>query len=178
MWILSQVLRADISSSWHLALPLHLAVGHLTLHSPTSSSADIFRFLLKLYPGAAMIPDGRGNTPYGLAIRHKGKNEEEKHFVHSYFVRLLLRSCPTLNETEKKELHRLNYEERRMAMFLGLCGKTNHLSALPTSKSLEECSSVTTTTTNNNNNNNQRPFSLWSQRRFSDDLFRHIVMFL
>ena len=158
-------MRDDTSSSWHLALPLHLAVGHFTLHSPTSPAADIFRYLLNLYPAAAMIADGRGNTPYALAIRNKIRNGDDKHIVHPYFVRLLLRACPALNPTE---LHRLNYEERRMGLFLGLCSKTSH-NHLP---EIQECSEKSGST------NNQSPFSLWSRRRFSDDLFRHIVTFL
>ena len=159
-----QVLRADTSSSWHLALPLHLAVGHLTLHSPISPSADIFRYLLKLYPAAAMMADGRGNTPYALAIRNKVRNGDEKHIIHPYFVRLLLRACPTLNPTE---LHRINYEERRMGLFLGLCGKTNNVKPALL-EGTEKSVSIS----------NQLPFSIWSCRRFSDDLFRYIVTFL
>ena len=45
-------------------------------------------------------------TPYQLAI---DKN------LPPYYLRLLLRAAPNLNPAE---LHRLNYAERRMAMFL------------------------------------------------------------
>ena len=45
-------------------------------------------------------------TPYQIALRKR---------MPDYYLRLLLRAAPTLNSSE---LHRLNYKERRMAMFL------------------------------------------------------------
>jgi hypothetical protein len=94
-------------------LPLHLFMFHqyskLTLPA-TSEDADMFRWLLRLYPEAAGIEGGVGSafrkTPYQLAVRDK---------LPDYCLRLLLRAAPTLDPAE---LHRLNYEERRMAMFL------------------------------------------------------------
>ena len=70
----------------------------------------MFRWLLRLYPEAAGIEGGVGalhkKTPYQLAIDKK---------LPDYYRRLLLRAAPTLHPAE---LHRLNYDERRMAMFL------------------------------------------------------------
>ena len=65
--------------------------------------------LLHLYPEAVGIEGGVGDykkSPYQLAV---DKN------VNSYFLRIMLRAVPDLNPVE---LHRLNYAERRMAMFL------------------------------------------------------------
>jgi hypothetical protein len=94
-------------------LPLHLFMFHqyTKLTSPaTSEDADMFRWLLRLYPEAAGIEGGVGarkkRTPYKLAVDDNLPN---------YYLRLLLRAAPTLNPAE---LHRLNYAERRMAMFL------------------------------------------------------------
>ena len=76
----------------------------------TSEVADIFRWLLRLYPEAAGIECGVGTlhkkTPYQMAVILR---------LPDYYRRLLLRAAPTLNPAE---LHRLNYDERRMAMFL------------------------------------------------------------
>jgi hypothetical protein len=76
----------------------------------TSEAADMFRWLLRLYPEAAGIEGGVGatfkTTPYQLAVHFK---------LLDYYLRLLLRAAPTLNPAQ---LHRLNYAERRMAMFL------------------------------------------------------------
>lgn len=66
-----------------------------------SKTADCIRRLIKYYPEAAGIKDGKGKTPYDFTIE---KN------VSSYIQRLLLRVNPI-------ELHRLNYQQRRMAMF-------------------------------------------------------------
>jgi hypothetical protein len=77
-----------------------------------SDEADMLRYLLRHYPAAVTIPagpdDGNKNV-YELAIEHK----------HRDFVRrLLLRAAP---ELDPDELHRLNYAERRMALFLAHC---------------------------------------------------------
>jgi hypothetical protein len=99
-------------------LPLHLFIKnrfpngdgdfrHMPL--PLSEVAGMLRWLLRLYPGAAGIEGGVGarrRTPYQLAV---DKN------LPDYYLRLLLRAAPTLDPAE---LHRLNYAERRMAMFL------------------------------------------------------------
>jgi hypothetical protein len=70
----------------------------------------MFRWLLHLYPDAAGIEGGVGpafkKTPYQLAVDGK---------LPDYYLRLLLRAAPTLHPAE---LHRLNFAERRMAMFL------------------------------------------------------------
>ena len=72
-----------------------------------SEAADMFRWLLRLYPEAAGIKGGPSKkTPYRTAVLRK---------LPDYYRRLLLRAAPTLDPAE---LHRLNYEPRRMAMFL------------------------------------------------------------
>jgi hypothetical protein len=104
-----------------------------TVSSATSEAADMFRWLLSLYPGAAGIEGGVGTgkmTPYQLAVDRK---------LPDYYLRLLLRAAPTLNPAE---LHRLNYAERRMAMLLAfkatMAGKQIPLLArLP--KDLKQC---------------------------------------
>jgi hypothetical protein len=73
---------------------------------PVSEGADCFRLLISLYPEAAGIDNHNGKTPYEYA-RHNGEG--------SYMLRLLLRAAPATNPDE---LHRLNYAQRRQAMFL------------------------------------------------------------
>ena len=98
------------SNGW---LPLHCLIDRQAdplRDSLLSKEADCFRMLLHLYPEAAGIEGGVGaankKTPYQLAVN---KN------LPPYYLRLLLRAAPDLNPAE---LHRLNYAERRMAMFL------------------------------------------------------------
>ena len=108
-------------------LPLHLFIQYqfsdlkIVAHAAISEAADTFRWLLRLYPEAAGIEGGVGaankTTPYQLAVDTKRQN---------YFLRLLLRAAPTLNPAE---LHRLNYEERRMAMFLAFRAVTPSIKA-------------------------------------------------
>ena len=101
-------------------LPLHKFIRYqcfsLDLDShATSEAADIFRWLLRLYPEAAGIEGGLGAlkaTPYQLAVCCE---------MPDYYRRLLLRAAPTLHPAE---LHRLNYNERRMAMFLAFRATT------------------------------------------------------
>jgi ankyrin repeat protein len=109
-------------------LPLHLFIrkqfpndndGRMPL--PLSEEADMLRWLLHLYPEAAGIEGGVGagnkKTPYQLAVDRK---------LPDYYRRLLLRAAPTLNPAE---LHRLNYAERRMAMFLAFKALSSTLKA-------------------------------------------------
>ena len=73
--------------------------------------------LLHQYPEATGIVGGVGiykkKTPYQLAVDK---------YLPSYYLRLLLRAAPNLNPVE---LHRLNYEERRMAIFLAFRARTS-----------------------------------------------------
>ena len=112
---------------WNGWLPLHFLIKFqsLSLHDTLfSKEADCFRMLLRLYPEAAGIESGVDDedddddeevehapvfkkTPYQLAV-------DDDDFP-PYYLRLLLSAAPDLNPTE---LHRLNYAERRMAMFL------------------------------------------------------------
>ena len=102
---------ADIErSGW---LPLHHFIDSFSdvLNSSLFSEAtDLFHLMLQWYPEAAGIEAGTGvdhrKTPYQLAV---DKN------LDTYYLRFLLRAAPDLNPAE---LHRLNFAERRMAMFL------------------------------------------------------------
>ncbi len=130
-------------------LPLHLFVNVNSIYShnltppATSDYADVFRWLLRVYPEAAGIEGGVGaewkRTRYQLAIDRN---------LPKYYRRLLLRAAPTLNPAE---LHRLNYEERRMAMFLAFKATTARL---------------------------QKPFLLARLRGVNKDLVQRVVSFL
>ena len=96
-------------------LPLHLLISPWGLITPlwsnsVSELADAFRWLLRVCPDAVGIEGGVGaeykKTPYQLAVDGE---------LPDYYLRLLLRAAPTFKPAE---LHRLNYEQRRMAMFL------------------------------------------------------------
>ena len=92
-------------------LPLHFLANwnaESLRDSLLSKTADCFRMLLRLHPEAAGIEGGVvfKETPYQLAVERN---------LPPYYLRLLLRAAPDLNPAE---LHRLNYAERRMAMFL------------------------------------------------------------
>ena len=118
---------ADADYGCNGYLPIHLFIllqfGYLEIvaHAAISEAADEFRLLLRLYPEAVNIEGGVGasykTTPYQLAVVRKLPN---------YYLRLLLRAAPTLNPPE---LHRLNYEERRMVMFLAFKATTATLQA-------------------------------------------------
>jgi len=94
-------------------LPLYMLIdSHAsTLKTePLSVAADAFRLLLRLYPEAAGTEGGTGakakKTPYQLAV-NKG--------LPAYYRRLLLRAAPDLDPAE---LRKLNWAERRMAMYV------------------------------------------------------------
>ena len=101
-------------------LPLHFYVASSALVgcSPVSEFADFFRLMLRWYPEAAGMEgtyedhggdrSGQKTTPYHLAVDNG---------LDPYYLRLLLRAAPDLNPAE---LHRLNWAERRMAMFLSV----------------------------------------------------------
>ena len=116
-------------------LPLHYLVDGNVISlrdSLLSEVADCFRMLPRCYPEAAGIEDGvvdvvvedeaedenendpvKKKTPYQLAVDLK---------IPPYYLRLLLRAVPNLDPTE---LHRMNYAERRMAMFLAFKAVTS-----------------------------------------------------
>lgn len=87
-------------------LPLHVFAiedhDHVALENDVST--NILRFLLKSYPEAVNIPDANGNTVYSLCRQD-----------NKFYRRLILRSMPSLNYNEYIEL---NYQSRRLAMFL------------------------------------------------------------
>jgi ankyrin repeat protein len=91
------------------ALPLHVLFdGFLTGDKTTLSvnDIDILRELLACYPEGAGKPSSTGSTPYDLAVEYE---------MPVLIRQLLLRADPTIDPAE---LRRLNYMERRMAMFL------------------------------------------------------------
>ena len=103
-------------------LPLHVLFykqAESLRGSHLSKEADYFRMLLRSYPDAAGIEGGIGagykKTPYQLAVDNN---------LPPYYLRLLLRAAPNLNPAE---LHRLNYAERRMAMFLAFRARTSNI---------------------------------------------------
>ena len=94
-------------------LPLHYLIefdADTLISAPLSEAADAFRLLLRLYPEAAGTEGGVGVgykiTPYQLAVEN---------YLPAYYRRLLLRAAPHL---DLAELRRLNWAERRMAMFV------------------------------------------------------------
>ena len=106
-------------------LPLHMLIcykNRTLTAEPLSAAADAFRLLLRLYPEAAGIEGGVGvhkKTPYQLAI------EED---LPSYYRRLLLRAAPDLDPAE---LRRLNWAERRTAMFVAFAAVAKQVTAPP-----------------------------------------------
>ena len=103
-------------------LPLHFLInsnaGSLR-DSLLSKEADCFRMLLRWYPEAAGIKGGVGfsyiKSPYQLAVDNN---------LPPHYLRLLLRAAPDLDPAE---LHRLNYAERRMAMFLAFKARASNI---------------------------------------------------
>jgi ankyrin repeat protein len=88
------------------SLPLHLLIERFQSDSLSTKFGDMLRVLLRYYPDAAEKPDSDGVIPYSMAV------EGAMPFL---IRRLLLRAVPVIDPAE---LRRLNYEERRMAMFL------------------------------------------------------------
>ena len=121
-------------------LPLHCLIkwnAESLRESLFSKEADYFRLLLRWYPEAAGIEGGVDEddededededeedapifrkTPYQLAVDEN---------LPPYYLRLLLRAAPDLNPIE---LQRLNYAERRMAMFVTFNAVTSQLQPL------------------------------------------------
>ena len=124
----------NYSNGW-LSLHILLFTHSKSLRdSPLSKEANCFRLLLRMYPeavgiqgGVEVIVDGEDEddedneedaplyrkTPYQIAV------DED---LPPYYLRLLLRATPNLNPAE---LHRLNYAERRMVMFLAFKAVTS-----------------------------------------------------
>jgi hypothetical protein len=88
-------------------LPLHILLNNPAFpKSLTKCDLEKIRILLRYHPLAASAPSSKGDTPYSVAVS-RGFPDTVK--------RLLLRADPSIDPAE---LHRLNYAERRMAMFL------------------------------------------------------------
>ena len=109
----------DVNWTYSGWLPLHFLISNHSISlrdSLLSKEADCFRMFLRWYPEAAGIEGVvYKKTPYQLAM---DKN------LPPYYRRLLLRAAPDLNPAE---LHRLNYAERRMAMFLAFRARTSNI---------------------------------------------------
>ena len=109
MPIVHPTATSHLRNGW---LPLHCFVSSTRcaeISSPLSEKAGFFRLLLRWYPEAAGIEAGIARmkkTPYQLAV--------DRNF-NQYYLRLLLRAAPDLNPAK---LRRMNFAERRMAMFL------------------------------------------------------------
>ena len=104
-------------------LPLHYLISGRWRSCGYSFSevSSFFRMMLRWYPEAAGIEAGNGRmkkTPYELAVDGK---------LEPYYRRLLLRAVPDLNPAE---LHRLNFAERRMAMFMAFRAITTGITPL------------------------------------------------
>ena len=115
----------DVNNYANGRLPLHCLIyrsAEALRESLLSIAADCFRMFLHSYPEAAGIEGGVGarrrKAPYQLAV---DKN------LPPYYLRMLLRAAPNLNPAE---LHRLNYAERRMAMFLAFKAQTKNIEPL------------------------------------------------
>jgi hypothetical protein len=101
---------SQVKTSKHNALPAHvalvLALEYGRPFAPVSKRADFFRFLLRKYPQAASITFWNRRTPYAYCLS-KG--------APVYLLRVLLQADPTI---APEALRRLNYQERRNALFL------------------------------------------------------------
>jgi hypothetical protein len=96
-------------NSGELALHIMLRSPNRQFLDPLSEDAEALRFILREYPTATGISSEgtqRRETPYAMSVRLD---------LPAYVRRLLLIACPSMDPTE---LHRLNYEARRGAVFL------------------------------------------------------------
>jgi hypothetical protein len=106
------------AQTWQGSLPLHLLVlrfGHFAIFSNHRNEVDILLRMLRDYPEAAVIRNFFG-TPYIISV---GWSQDD------HIQRLLLRAAPhqrefdvMQQEANLEELRRLNWEARRMGMFL------------------------------------------------------------
>jgi hypothetical protein len=100
---------AATKSTVRKLLPLHRLLNRPYYHLSTpykTNVAEKVRILLRYDPLTASALNSEGATPYSIAVS-RGFPDAVK--------RLLLRADPSIDPAE---LHRLNYAERRMAMFL------------------------------------------------------------
>ena len=144
-------------------LPLHVLVTERQFISPLSDETDMLRYLLRHYPAAVTIPAGPDDG---------NRNAYELYMRPDFVLRLLLRAAP---ELDPGELHRLNYSERRMALFLAHCA---------ISKTDDHYSRSNGSSSNSNNNSSSKGGSSFVlrlralARRNMGELFREIVSFL
>ena len=104
----------DANFNFNGQLPLHDLITYIGMSPLDLKAADCFRIFLGWYPEAAGIEGVYiKKTPYDMAVNRD---------LLPYYLRMLLRAAPNQNPAE---LHRLNYEERRMAMFLAFKAQTS-----------------------------------------------------
>lgn len=107
------VICTEASPCAHLSNALHIMAREFgTNFQPVSEGADCFRFLLRLHPQAAGIRNDTGLNPYDYVVHNATLLDAT---ISPYMLRLLLRADTIIN---LDELHRLNYAERRQAMFI------------------------------------------------------------
>ena len=97
------------TNEWHQSTPLHVLIRRQTLDNELSQASDCFRLLLRLHPLSAAQQDLRGLVPY-IHAAAKG--------LKPYFLRCILQAERTVSRLRELTLFRLNYEARRMLLFL------------------------------------------------------------
>jgi hypothetical protein len=116
-------------------LPLHEFVLHHKIVVKTAlpyGSENVLRFLLRCYPQAVIVPDNAGETPYDLLPPN----------CNNLAKRLMLRAAPKLDESE---IHRLNYEARRGALYLLFSAELPESAEVEAMKPKGQVSAETTT---------------------------------
>jgi len=94
---------------------LHLLIYRKSklLESTLSDAANSLRFLIRCFPEGITALNRSGKTPYDMLLQVNNPH-------HSYARRLLLMYAEKHNPTsalDMNELRRLNYEERKLALF-------------------------------------------------------------
>ena len=103
------VCRDNHTNEWHQSTALHVLIRRQNLDDELSEASDCFRLLLRLYPIAAAQQDLRGLVPY-IHAAAKG--------LKPYFLRCILQAERTISRARELTLFRLNYDARRMLLFL------------------------------------------------------------
>jgi len=105
--------KAIISPDIYGHLPIHLLLMNRTaINCNLEDSMEFLRHMIHHYPQCVGIYDTYGHTAYSLAVNY--------HYP-DIVKRLLLRAMPWLGP---QVLSDLNYNARRLAMFLGYCSIT------------------------------------------------------
>eukprot|EP01041_Mallomonas_annulata_P006394 gene6394-12932_t len=86
--------------------PLHCFIRRQNISQVTPNIIQSLRFLIQIYPEALHMRNNTNDTPYDMI---------DNTLVHTEIIRIILISAPLLHA---RELYQLNYNERRMALFL------------------------------------------------------------